>query len=78
MLFPILLQIATYNYIYSINLLLFIWPQWLCYDWSMGCIQLIEKVLDERMILIYMMYLYGLYLLEAIFRTDKNHKSTNR
>ncbi|KAJ8734815.1 hypothetical protein PYW08_014065 [Mythimna loreyi] len=71
-------KIATYNYIYAINLLLFIWPQWLCYDWSMGCIQLIEKALDERMILIYMMYLYGLYLLKVIFHSQKSHKSTKR
>uniref|UniRef100_A0A2A4K6I1 dolichyl-phosphate-mannose--protein mannosyltransferase n=2 Tax=Heliothis virescens TaxID=7102 RepID=A0A2A4K6I1_HELVI len=68
-------KVATYNFIYLLNLLLFIWPQWLCYDWSMGCIPLIESVTDSRIILIYAMHLYGLYLLESIWsgrkKTDK-------
>lgn len=41
-------RILTYNYIYSINGLLFIWPHWLCCDWSMGCIPLLESLKDSR------------------------------
>lgn len=38
----------SYNYIYSIHALLLIWPHWLCFDWSMGCIPLIRSILDPR------------------------------
>ena len=41
-------RILNYNYIYSLNGLLFIWPHWLCFDWSMGCIPLIESLRDFR------------------------------
>ncbi|XP_059049134.1 protein O-mannosyl-transferase TMTC4-like isoform X2 [Achroia grisella] len=43
-------KMGTYNYIYFLNWLLFIWPQWLCYDWSMGCIPIIKSTLDYRLI----------------------------
>lgn len=38
----------SYNYIYFLNVLLLLWPQWLCFDWSMGCISLLEHFLDIR------------------------------
>lgn len=38
----------SYNYIYSIHALLLVWPQWLCFDWSMGCIPLVKHVMDLR------------------------------
>ena len=41
-------RILSYNYIYSINGLLLMWPHWLCFDWSMGCIPLIESLRDFR------------------------------
>ncbi|KAM3966715.1 LOW QUALITY PROTEIN: protein O-mannosyl-transferase Tmtc4 [Aphomia sociella] len=58
-------KVVTYSYIYFLNSLLFIWPQWLCYDWSMGCIPLINNVLDYRIILIIFMYVYGVLILVA-------------
>lgn len=38
----------SYNYIYAINGWLLLCPQWLCFDWSMGCIPLVESVTDLR------------------------------
>lgn len=43
-----LTRALSYNYIYSIHALLLVWPHWLCFDWSMGCIPLIQKVTDIR------------------------------
>ncbi|XP_063837298.1 protein O-mannosyl-transferase TMTC4-like [Ostrinia nubilalis] len=60
-------KIATYNYIYFINFLILIWPQWLCCDWSMGCIPLIKKVTDVRLLFILLLYAYAIALLVAIF-----------
>lgn len=38
----------SYNYVYSIHALLLLWPHWLCFDWSMGCIPLIQQLMDPR------------------------------
>lgn len=38
----------SYNYVYSTHALLLFWPHWLCFDWSMGCIPLVERVTDPR------------------------------
>jgi len=35
-------QILNYSYIYLINIWIMICPIWLCFDWSMGCIPLIQ------------------------------------
>ncbi|XP_034189920.2 protein O-mannosyl-transferase TMTC4 [Osmia lignaria lignaria] len=37
----IFLRMLNYSYIYCLNIWLLICPQWLCFDWSMGCIPLI-------------------------------------
>ncbi|XP_026727390.1 transmembrane and TPR repeat-containing protein 4-like [Trichoplusia ni] len=70
-------KVATYNYVYFLNLLLFIWPKWLCYDWSMGCIQLVQNLTDSRIILIAVMYLYGFLLLKSVI-SRKNMTSHSR
>lgn len=70
-------KVATHNYIYFLNLLLFVWPQWLCYDWSMGCIRLVENMRDCRMVLVYSMYIFGMYILETMY-SGRNMKITNR
>ncbi|CAH1643422.1 unnamed protein product [Spodoptera littoralis] len=70
-------KVATHNYIYFLNLLLFVWPQWLCYDWSMGCIRLVENMRDTRMVLVYSMYIFGMYMLETMY-SGRNMKITNR
>ena len=35
-------QIINCNYLYAINAWLLIVPQWLCFDWSMGCVPIIN------------------------------------
>lgn len=70
-------RVKTYNYIYFLNILLLIWPQWLCYDWSMGCIPLLENNMDFRTIFIFIMYIYGGLLIKSLFN-NKNHSTTKR
>ncbi|RDD41284.1 Transmembrane and TPR repeat-containing protein 4 [Trichoplax sp. H2] len=42
------IRMLNYNYIYTIHAWLLISPNWLCFDWSMGCIPLIKTVFDYR------------------------------
>ncbi|PSN55969.1 Transmembrane and TPR repeat-containing protein 4 [Blattella germanica] len=37
-------RVFSYNYIYALNGWLLLCPEWLCFDWSMGCIPLVESV----------------------------------
>lgn len=34
-------RVLNYNYLYALNAWLLLCPEWLCFDWSMGCIPLI-------------------------------------
>ncbi|MEE6470803.1 hypothetical protein FKM82_009069 [Ascaphus truei] len=43
-------RVINYNYYYSLNGWLLLCPWWLCFDWSMGCIPLIESLSDCRII----------------------------
>ncbi|XP_041974210.1 protein O-mannosyl-transferase TMTC4-like isoform X2 [Aricia agestis] len=52
-------RVATYNYIYFLNAVLLLWPHWLCYDWSMGCIPLIKDFQDYRLLFVVLLYIYG-------------------
>ncbi|XP_049887602.1 protein O-mannosyl-transferase TMTC4-like [Pectinophora gossypiella] len=67
-------KIATYNYIYFLNLLLLIWPQWLCYDWSMGCVPLLKNERDYRILFIVLIYLYGFFTIVSLFRQQNKGK----
>ncbi|CAH0393458.1 unnamed protein product [Bemisia tabaci] len=31
-------KVVNYNYLYSLNMWILLCPEWLCFDWSMGCI----------------------------------------
>lgn len=44
------LQVINYNYLYSLNAWLLLNPWWLCFDWSMGCVPLITRLSDLRLI----------------------------
>ncbi|KOB72076.1 Transmembrane and TPR repeat-containing protein 4, partial [Operophtera brumata] len=70
-------KVITYNYVYFLNILLLIWPQWLCYDWSMGCVPLIKALNDVRIMFVALMYLYGVLVLRAL-TSRSNIASTNR
>lgn len=43
-------QVLTYNYLYSLNAWLLLNPVWLCFDWSMGCVPLVESLADPRVL----------------------------
>ncbi|CAG4923023.1 unnamed protein product [Colias eurytheme] len=64
-------RVLTYNYIYFINALIFIWPYWLCYDWSMGCIPLIKEITDFRIIFIILLYSFGFITILSILGRNK-------
>ncbi|XP_038050307.1 protein O-mannosyl-transferase TMTC4-like isoform X1 [Patiria miniata] len=46
----ILTRVTNYNFIYALNLWLLIFPRWLCFDWSMGCVSLIQSANDIRLL----------------------------
>ncbi|KAJ0181217.1 hypothetical protein K1T71_003302 [Dendrolimus kikuchii] len=71
-----LTRFKTYNYVYFLNFLLLIWPQWLCYDWSMGCIPVLKEVDDYRIIFVIIMYIYGLLFIRALM--DKQNKGSTK
>ncbi|XP_072180026.1 protein O-mannosyl-transferase TMTC4-like [Diadema setosum] len=43
-------RVINYSYIYALNVWLLLNPWWLCFDWSMGCVPLIQTPLDYRMV----------------------------
>ena len=45
-------QIINYNYLYAITAWLLVVPQWLCFDWSMGCVPIINTYSDPRILCI--------------------------
>ena len=46
------LRVLNFNYVLALNFWLLILPEWLCYDWAMGCIDLIHSIQDFRVIFI--------------------------
>lgn len=52
-----LLRVLNYNYLYSIHSFLLVNPWWLCFDWSMGCIPVIESVSDLRILAVVALWL---------------------
>lgn len=48
----ILLRMINYCYIYMLNIWLQLYPFQLCFDYSMGCIPLIESVTDQRLVVV--------------------------
>jgi hypothetical protein len=65
----------TYHYIYSLHALLLLWPHWLCFDWSMGCIPLIHTWTDPRnlaSILLWTILLSGVF--KALFSPSSRQR----
>ena len=67
-----LLRLVNYNYIYSLNLWLLLCPDWLCFDWSMGCIPLINSI-DPRLSCIVVFWLMLSLFIKVIF-SRKDHQ----
>ena len=55
--------IINYNYLSAINAWLLIVPQWLCFDWSMGCVPIINTYSDPRILCIVALWTVLLVLL---------------
>ncbi|XP_076640372.1 protein O-mannosyl-transferase F38B6.6 [Colletes latitarsis] len=52
----IFLRMLNYSYIYCLNAWLLICPEWLCFDWSMGCVPLITTY-DKRIFFVFIFWL---------------------
>ncbi|XP_018331585.1 transmembrane and TPR repeat-containing protein 4 isoform X2 [Agrilus planipennis] len=70
-------KILTFNYIYFLNFILLLWPHWLCFDWSMGCIPLIEKYCDGRIILVITFWIFIIYSCYKLFYKVYSEKLKN-
>ncbi|KAJ8030652.1 Transmembrane and TPR repeat-containing protein 4 [Holothuria leucospilota] len=57
------IRVVNYNYIYAMNVWLLLNPVDLCFDWSMGCIPLIQSATDVRILAIVALWLVGFFLL---------------
>ena len=52
-----ILRTINFQYISALNFWLMILPDWLCYDWAMGCVPLIEDLTDFRIISILLLWI---------------------
>jgi hypothetical protein len=68
----ILLRIINYNYIYFLNLWLLLCPEWLCFDWSMGCVPVIDGA-DLRICLVFLLWFIIVAYLVIIFSEKDYH-----
>ncbi|CAG5119360.1 unnamed protein product, partial [Candidula unifasciata] len=55
--------VLNYNYLYAINAWILLCPQWLCFDWSMGCVPTIASLDDPRLIAVMLFWVMLLLLL---------------
>lgn len=59
------IRTLNFNYIYAINAWILIYPEWLCFDWSMDCIPLIKSFTDFRILLILIFWMTLILLMRA-------------
>ncbi|XP_063069680.1 protein O-mannosyl-transferase TMTC4 [Engraulis encrasicolus] len=52
----VFLRMVNYNYYYSLNAWLLLCPWWLCFDWSMGCVPLIQSAADWRVVAVLLLW----------------------
>ena len=68
-----LVRLLSFQYIYSWNALLLLWPSPLCCDWSLGSVPLVESVSDWRNMASVLLYcallLYGLAALRELMHS---------
>ncbi|XP_076059798.1 protein O-mannosyl-transferase TMTC4-like isoform X2 [Oratosquilla oratoria] len=68
-------RVVNYHYIYSLNVLLLLLPLWLCFDWSMGCVPLIQQATDLRLLCLPLLWIcVGLVLRRGVI----SHSHTSR
>ncbi|KAL1437818.1 hypothetical protein MTO96_048517 [Rhipicephalus appendiculatus] len=51
-------RVTNYNHVYALNAWLLLCPQWLCFDWSMGCLTLIRSITDIRIVSVIALWLF--------------------
>lgn len=61
----------NFHYLLVLNCWILILPEWLCYDWAMGCIDLIQTPLDARILAVLLLWLSIL----ALACRKRNHLS---
>ena len=62
----VLCRLLTFNYIYCWNFLLLALPNWLCFDWSMGCMSILT-IFDWRILILVAFFLISISLAVKIF-----------
>ncbi|XP_041055597.1 protein O-mannosyl-transferase TMTC4 isoform X1 [Carcharodon carcharias] len=70
-----LVRAINYNYYYSLNTWLLVYPWWLCFDWSMGCLPLIKSISDVRIFapLVLWFFLIGI-VCQALCSTNTDER----
>ncbi|XP_074657309.1 protein O-mannosyl-transferase TMTC4-like [Tubulanus polymorphus] len=62
-------RVLNYNYLYALNAWLLLCPSWLCFDWSMGCVPVIESLADARLLAVTVFWLIaGLVVYVCLFK----------
>ncbi|XP_078736247.1 protein O-mannosyl-transferase TMTC4 isoform X1 [Lampetra fluviatilis] len=71
----LLTRVVNYNYLYALNAWLLLDPQWLCFDWSMGCVPLISAASDWRIVAPLCLWLaLGALALRALRARDESER----
>ncbi|XP_075910199.1 protein O-mannosyl-transferase TMTC4 isoform X2 [Petromyzon marinus] len=71
----LLTRVVNYNYLYALNAWLLLDPQWLCFDWSMGCVPLISAASDWRIVAPLCLWLaLGALSLRALRARDESER----
>nr|CAD7424050.1 unnamed protein product [Timema monikensis] len=71
-----IIRILTYNYIFALNVWLLVCPEWLCFDWSMGCVPLLNWR-DPRVAAVVTLWLgiAGILWRVTTLRSSPTHRS---
>ena len=68
-------RIVNFNYVYAINVWVLLFPEWLCFDWSMGCVHLITSMNDFRILVIAILWLSMFLLLWSTVKENRDAKN---
>ncbi|XP_053597358.1 protein O-mannosyl-transferase TMTC4 [Microplitis demolitor] len=71
----IFMRHINYQYIWSLNLWLLICPQWLSFDWSMGCVPIINSFELRLLSVILLWLIFGVFFIKY-FLTKKIYRDT--
>jgi len=60
-------KLLSFSYIYMLNCLLLVCPSWLCFDWAMGCVPLVQSN-DPRVVWVVIFWALVVGLIVSSFR----------